>query len=81
MVFRRFVLMTVATGLFISVNACGTDRMAESNSPSSYGQRGPYDPQMQRRPLGPWDLRQNQQQLGPSTWYGCPQQSPRCFPE
>ena len=73
--------MTVATGLFIGACTCATERMGERNSPSPYGQRDPDGAQMQRRPLGPWDLRQNQQQLGPSTWYGCPQQSARCFPE
>jgi len=81
MIFRRLVLMALATVLFLGAGACANERMAERNNPLSYGQRDPYDPRMQRRPLGPWDMQQNQQQIGPSTWYGCPQQTPRCFPE
>lgn len=82
MIFRRRVLTTVAVVLFIGAGACANERMAERNYPASiYGQRDPYDAGMQRRPPGPWDMRQNQQQIGPSTWYGCPQQSPRCFSE
>ena len=82
MMFKRLVLMAFAAALFMSAGACANERTAERNNPVSiYGQRDPYDPSMQRRQPGPWDMRQNQQQIGPSTWYGCPQQSPRCFPE
>jgi hypothetical protein len=81
MIFRRLVLMTLAAALFMGAGACTNERMSERSNPSPYGQRDPYDPNMQRRQPGPWDMRQNQQQIGPSTWYGCPQQSPRCFPE
>lgn len=80
MIFRRLITV-VSAGLFIGAGACANERMAERNNPSSYGPRDPYDTRIQRRPLGPWDMQQNQQQLGPSTWYGCPQQTPRCFPE
>ena len=82
MIFRKAVLTTLAAALLIGVGACANERMSDRDYPSStYGQRNPYDPGMQRRQPGPWDMRQNQQQIGPSTWYGCPQQSPRCFPE
>jgi hypothetical protein len=81
MMTRTLILIALAAGLFIETSACTNERMTERSYPSSYGQRDPYDPAMQRRQPGPWDMRQNQQQIGPSTWYGCPQQSPRCFPD
>ena len=81
MIGTRLTLISLVVGLLIGAGACMNERSAERPYPSAYGQRDPYDPQMQRRQPGPWDMRQNQQQIGPSTWYGCPQQSPRCFPE
>ena len=81
MMTRTLMLLTLAAGFFIGASACTNERMAERSYPSPYGQRDPYDSAMQRRQPGPWDMRQNQQQIGPSTWFGCPQHSPRCFPE
>lgn len=74
-----FALVLVVGGLFMG--GCTSERAADRNYPQSYGQRDPFDPRIQRAPTGPWDLRQNQQQLGPPTWYGCPQQSPKCYPD
>ena len=77
----KLIVLLLTAGLFISVSGCANERMAEQNPPPAYGQRDPFDPRVQRAPSGPWDLRQNQQQLGPPTWYGCPQQSPKCYPD
>ena len=43
----------------------------------------PYDYRYNRayRQYGPWDMPGTSNSPGPPTWYGCPQQSPRCYQE
>lgn len=54
-----------------------------ASDPQRYDNMSPYGYPTQRRQYGPWDMQQGtqMQQPGPPTWYGCPQQSARCYSE
>lgn len=78
---KRTTWFMLAVSLLLSVNGCMSDSPIDRTGPTAYDQRDRYGRPTQPRQPTPWDMRQNQQQLGPSTWYGCPQQSPGCFPE
>ncbi|WP_447979544.1 hypothetical protein [Candidatus Nitrospira bockiana] len=68
-------------GLLLSTAGCQSDGITDAEAVPAYGSRDPFGPGIYRRAPGPWDLQQNQRQIGPSTWYGCPQQASRCYPE
>jgi hypothetical protein len=78
-------LSVVAFGsvLVLILGACASDP-GPQRGPETDGYQGvaPYGyGTYPRRQYGPWDMPGSQMQPGPPTWYGCPQQSARCYPD
>lgn len=76
----------LAAGLFLGVFAllavgCADDVGPRRSADIDDQERYPLYERPYRRAYGPWDTPGRPASPGPPTWYGCPQQSPRCYPE
>ena len=77
-------ILACAGLVLMGLEACATDPGSQrAYERDNYGSMSPYGyPDGypgRRREYGPWDMPGSQMQPGPPTWYGCPQQSARCY--
>jgi len=78
----RWIPFSLIVLAALSLAGCADDLgRTRATDRDAYGANSGYDRPYSRRQYGPWDMPSQQRQLGPSTWYGCPQQSPGCYPD